>query len=418
MLVGKPQVSIIDNEVQVSSKVTVNSAQITLPDTLWFSFPEEFHDDVSEDLNGFAVALLPLAMTLGEDLHLGGSVSPHLIYGIKEYQKIQSLWKPTNYTPVSVTYDQLQPAERNTQTSAVGTSFSGGVDSFHTLWRHLPINEPLLEFQITHCLMINGFDADLDSNNHGLFSEYRISLEPALSELDIKLVLCRTNYMMFSDPTVLKHSFGAMVVAPALILGRLFSRFYIPGSYKFDEFFRDGSHLLIDHLIRTETMHTIHDSSHLNRAEKTRVISDWDATYHTLRVCSNGTSIDRHSGTITNCSKCEKCIRTMTTLELLGRLDRYSTFTRKARHSDVWLSYFGQKGTRIHAREVQALAWQSGNFVVWADYMFAFAISFLIKHPRELLRKLHLTLESRSETYAEKVRRLYPRLRRRARWIK
>ncbi len=79
--------------------------------------------------------------------------------------------------------------------------------------------------------------------------------------------ITRTNYKAFSDQKIFKQTFGVMVTAPALVLGGLFSAFYVPSSYRFDDFFRDGSHPVLDHLIATETMETIHEGSHLKRTE-------------------------------------------------------------------------------------------------------------------------------------------------------
>jgi hypothetical protein len=418
MRVFRPTIIKDGDEVCVSAKVEVNSAKSKLPDELWFRFPISCHDHVSDDLNGFAVALLPLAMTLGEDLYLEGAISPRLLKGMEEYQRIQCAWNPTAFKPVSISQDRLQVARTGPLESGVGCSFSAGVDSFHTLWRHLPSNEPLENYRISHCLIINGFDADSDLENEGHFSRIQQSIEPVMAEHEVKLIVCRTNYMSFSDPNILKQSFAAMVTVPALILGRLFSCFFVPSSYRFDEFYRDGSHLMLDHLISTESMQTVHDSSHLNRPQKTEIISNWSATHQTLRVCSNATVSQHNSDLMMNCSKCEKCVRTMKTLEILQSIDKFTSFSRRAGHLDVWKCYFGHKGARIHAWEVMSLAWKAGRLGICIDYSIAIAISLLIKIPRELTQRLHLFLEDRSEFYAVQVRRLLPRLRRRARWIK
>ena len=108
----------------------------------------------------------------------------------------------------------------------------------------------------------------------------------------------------------------------------------------------------------------------------------------------------------------------MKTLEILQRRDEFTTFARKAGHVDVWKCYFGRKGARIHAREVMSAAWKARKFGIWTDYLIAIAISFVIKVPRELIQRVHLFLEERSEIYATCVRRLFPRLRRRAHWIR
>jgi len=422
MRVFKPQIVQDGDKVCVSARVSVDSARTKFPGELWFRFPVNCQAYVASDLNAFAVALLPLAMTLGEDLILEGAVSPRLLWGMMEYQRLQCAWKPTNFKPVGIRPDRLQAARQaawpGPAGNGVGCSFSAGVDSFHTLWNHLPQNEALQQHRITTCLMINGFDADSDLEDRGHFAGIQRSVEPVVKSLGIDLVVCKTNYMCFSDPAILKQSFGAMVTVPALALGQLFSRFYVPSSYRFDEFFRDGSHPILDHLIGSETMETVHDSSYLDRPAKTKVIAGWEATHSTLRVCSNATGYRSDSGSIQNCGRCEKCVRTMKTLEILQRRDDFSTFARKAGRVDVWKCYFGQKGARIHAREVMAAAWKARRFGIWTDYLVAIGISFVIKVPRELSQRVHLFLEERSGFYATHIRRLFPRLRRRAHWIR
>lgn len=418
MKIFRPEIVKDGEEVCVSARVEVNSAQTVLPGRLWFKFPLSCSDHVSDHLNGFAAALLPLAMTLGESLHMEGVLSPHLLRGMEEYQRIQSAWKPTSFKPVGIVPDRLRSALIGPSGSGVASAFSGGVDSFYTLWRHLPENEPIRNYRISHCLMINGFDADSDVEDEGHFSRIRKSMASTIARHDIELIVCRTNYMAFSDPNILKLSFGAMVTSPALVLGRLLSCFFIPSSYRFTEFFRDGSHLLLDHLISTETMETIHDSSHLARPQKTAVIANWSATHTALRVCFNATGYREGTGAIQNCGRCEKCIRTMKTLEILGALGKYTTFPGTAGPPDVWLCDYGSRGSRLHAREVMSLAWKAGRRGIWVDYCIAIAVSLCLKLPRGLLRRGHLFLEERSEFYAVHIRRLWPRLRRRARWIR
>ena len=259
------------------------------------------------------------------------------------------------------------------------------------------------EYHFTRCVYVSRCRAFLMNND---------------ADLGIQLVVCRTNYMSFSDPNILKQSFGAMLTAPAMVLGDLISCFFVPASYRFDEFFRDGSHLVMDHLLSTESMETVHDSSHLIRPEKTAVVSTWNATHSTLRVCFNTTGYSQDRRSIVNCGRCEKCIRTMKTLEILGTLERYGTFTRKPGHLDVWLCNYGDKGARLHAREIMKQAWKARRLDIWFDYCIAIGLSFLHKIPRGLLQRLHLALEERSESYAVNIRRLMPRLRKRAFWIR
>jgi len=391
---------------------------VALPDTLWFSFPRRFCDYVTGEVNGFAAALLPLAMTLDEDLYMEGALSPRLLNGMEEYQRLQCSWHPSPFQPVRLEPEILQPTIADSGGGGVGCSFSGGVDSAHTLWRHLPENERNPAYRISHCIIINGFDANSDIDSPGSFSRIEPALQPMMGRIGTQLIVCRTNYMAFIDPRILKQSFAAVVTAPALVLGGLLSVFYVPSSYRFDDFFRDGSHPILDHLIATETMETIHDSPHVKRTEKTEAISRWSETYSTLRVCGYKTGYHEKTNSIQNCGRCEKCIRTIKTLELYGRLEKYQTFRRKPSRLDVWMCPYGFKGSRIFAKEIISEAFKVRRFGILIDYCIAIVVSGVFKFPRFFVRKIHLFIEDRSDTYAKWIRRLFPRLREKYQWIK
>jgi len=418
MKIYQPEVTEEGDEIRISARVETRTCQVALPDSLWFSFPRNFCTHVTGDVNGFAVALLPLAMTLGEDLYMEGVLSPRLLRGMEEYQRIQCAWKPSPFVPVSLEPQILQPTAADSTGAGVGCSFSGGVDSAYSLWRHLPENERNPSYRISHCLMINGFGCDSDLDNSGSFSRIAQSTQPMMDRLGTQLIVCRTNYMAFSDPKILKQSFAAMVTSPALVLGGLFSTFFVPSSYRFDDFFRDGSHLMLDHLIATETMETIHESSHLKRTDKTRAISQWSETYSTLRVCFNKTEYNEETKSVQNCCRCEKCIRTIKTLELYGKLDKYKTFPRKPGHLNVWLCHYDFKGARIFAKEIISEAFKARRFDILIDYCIAIVTTGVFLVPRFLLRQIHLFVENRSDTYAKLVRRVFPHLSEKPRWIK
>ena len=386
----RPEISEKGGDICVSARVETTSCPVALPDTLWFSFPRRYCDHVTGDVNGFAAALLPLAMILGEDLHMEGVLSPRLLRGMEEYVRIQCAWNPSPFLPVSLEPEDLQPATANSTGGGVGSSFSGGVDSAYTLWRHLPENEQNPSYRISHCLMINGFDCDSDLDNSGNFFRIEQAMQPMMDRLGIQLVVCRTNFKAFTDLKILKQSFAAMVTAPALVLGGLFSAFYVPSSYRFDDFFRDGSHLMLDHLIATETMETIHESSHLKRTDKTKAISGWSETYSTLRVCFNATGYDEETNSIQNCCRCEKCIRTIKTLELYGGLEKYTAFPGRPSHLDVWLCHYGYKGASIFAKEIISEAFKARRFGIMIDYCIAVVLTGVIIVPKIILRQIHL----------------------------
>jgi len=417
MKIFTPEITENGDYVNVSARVEVDSCAVPLPDKLWFSFPRRYRDHISTEANGFAVALLPLAMALGEDLYIEGALSPRLLSGLEEYQRIQCAWNPSPFMPVRIEAENLQSPIADPNRRAVGSSFSGGVDSAYTLWRHLPENEKNPSYRISHCLIINGFDEDVDLDESGRFASIKQAMQPMMDHVGTEFIVCRTNYMEFGDRKMLKQAFAALVIAPALVLGRLFSAFYVPASYRFDDFYRDGSHLMFDHLIATETMETIHDGSHVKRTEKTEVISKWSETYTTLRVCGCDPVYDEENNFILNCGRCEKCIRTMKTLELYGEFEKYKSFQRRASHLDVWRCWQSYKGTRVFTYEIISEAFKARRLGILIDYCIALVLTPIIMVPKSILRQIHLFIENRSSTYEKLVRRIYPGLRPKPRLI-
>jgi hypothetical protein len=85
--VSQPNITSTEREVTVSARVETDDRLNEFPENLWFSFLSIYADRVTGDLNGFAAALTPLAMTLGEDLYLEGVMSPKLLRGLHEYME-------------------------------------------------------------------------------------------------------------------------------------------------------------------------------------------------------------------------------------------------------------------------------------------------------------------------------------------
>jgi len=207
----------------------------------------------------------------------------------------------------------------------VGTAFSGGVDSFYTLWAHMKQNQPIPDARVTHGLFVHGLDLRLDDE-----ANYRVTAdtyERVFKELGLELIRASTNAYQFSEFRInWTMFFGAPLVGVALLLGPWMRRFYVPsGMPSYTRLFPQGSSPLTDHLLSTEVAEIVHHGSSISRYEKTFVVSAWSATHHKLRVCSNKM---RMRGLI-NCCSCHKCYRTMVLLEMKGALANYSNFPRK-----------------------------------------------------------------------------------------
>ena len=400
MIVHKPIITEGENEVCVSAKVDTKNHNIKLPDVLWFKFQKGYKEHVTDRSDGFAAALLPIAMALGEDLEIKGIVSPRLAFGMREYQRITSVWWPDLLKSVHVTFENLKSVEGKKAAGKVGCAFSGGVDSFYTVWSHLPRNEAIEKYGISHCLMIKRFNLFDDKIKFDTIQEI---YEPMMKRLDLQLLVCDSNIVIeFIGPIekiLLKKPpgklsipiHGATITAFVLMLGQLFSDFYIGSGYKFTYSEPDGTNPLLVHLLSTETTQMIDDGRHLTRVEKIAQLSNWPETYLKLRVCVKATA-DEKKDTILNCCKCEKCLRTMTSLYLLHKLPQYASFPSPLSGKDIRKVYYSHGGKYHFAHEIIEYAIRTGRKSIALNIRIAVFLNRIYHLNHKLIK--------RSKTYS------------------
>jgi hypothetical protein len=319
-------------------------------------------------------------MRWGENLEIHGPLSPRLAHGMQEYQRIQHLWKPNEFKLVEINCTNPRTADAMNVAGAVGCAFSGGIDSFYTLWSHLPQNEKNREYKISHCLMINGFDVNSVPEDAETFSNKTRQLyEPMMSRLGLHLLESNTNIWQFMDRRKWEeymYTFGSILTASALALGHLFSRFYIASSFQYTQLFPWGSHPLLDNLLSTETTEIIHDGAHLTRIEKIAALSQWPETYSRLRTCLFDTSFITKTAPLENCCRCERCIQMMSTLHMLGVLDKYTVFPKPLERKYIRKVHFfdiPEKGKNrfLYAQETIDLARKMGRRDMVFDLSYA-----------------------------------------------
>ncbi len=402
MIVDEPRMTTTTDEVRVEAAVDLERGGAGRPPSLWFVFPRAYEEYVTDRADAFAVALLPLAMSLGERLRVRGTLSYRLAAGMREYQRIQSAWKPDLFRQVALECDGLSSARASEVAGAVGTSFSGGVDSFHTLRAHLPENEPYPPFRVSHCLMVNGFDDDSDLENTGRFQSIARLYEPMMAVHGLELVIARTNLLEFLGRRIRAQAFAAFLTAPALTLGKLFSRFYVSSGCKVTTLglYPDGSHLMLDHLVSTETMETSHEDAHLTRLEKTVAISRWEETYGRLRVCFRATGVQPGAVAVANCCECEKCLRTMVTLELAGALQNYACFPKALTREAIRGIDFADSRRTLFAPEIIEYAARVGRREIARDLRWALLKSATWRSAVRSVAGASARLERRSRAYA------------------
>ncbi len=405
MIIHEPQVTSSPGEVRVEARVDCDQPDTRRPRTLWFVFPRTYERFVSEGADGFAAALLPLAMRTGEPMRVRGSLSYRLAAGMRDYQRIQSVWTPDFFRQVEIRADDLRTRARAGASNAVGLAFSGGVDSFHTLWTHLPENEPYPPFRVSHCVMINGFDEDADLQDGGSFRRIERLYEPLMAAHGLELLVARTNLLHFLDPFIRAQSFASFLTAPALVLGGLFSRYFVSSGCKFTTLgmFRDGSSLMFDHLLATETMEVFHDGAHSSRFEKIVALSRWPETYNRLRVCFRATGVPEGGHAIANCCTCEKCLRTMIMLEIAGVLERYTSFPKRMETRNIRKAELADPGRTLFAAEIIEEAARAGRKDIVRDMRRAVLRSAVVRPRIRAIVAASARLERRSKAFAAVV---------------
>ena len=137
MIIHEPEIVTAYGEVFLQAHIETDHPNTGLPEFLWFSYPEYWSDAISTRADSFLSAMLLVAMTIGEDIECRGELSPRLCFLLGEYQKIFSCWQPDSFHPIQVYSDKMISAPVSQNDPCYATTFSGGVDSFFTLYELL-----------------------------------------------------------------------------------------------------------------------------------------------------------------------------------------------------------------------------------------------------------------------------------------
>jgi len=333
MIIHQPEIIRHQGHTIIWSKIEMSTQRDNIPDYLWYRVPDRYARYLSPLSDAFLAPALIAGMHFRENIEVRGAVSPRLKYHLEEYQFILNLRLSADLKSINIHYDHLKTLDANPE--AIGATFSGGVDSFYTLKMHLPDQQTIPNYSITHALFINGFDIRRsDQNKYSLlFARY----QQLLMDLDIQLIPLETNLVNIIMPQLnYVYFYGPVLAGCGMILGKLFKRFYISNSRDYYQlaFRASSSSPLTDRLLSTETLDIVHYGATHRRVEKIKALSDWKPAQDHLRVCG----VAEQKAEILNCSRCEKCTRTMVPLYALGKMNRFNTFLKpfKSNRDTLW----------------------------------------------------------------------------------
>lgn len=369
----------LDKElIQLSAEVSSNSLGTK---KLWFSTYQKYKNFIDMDsYNGFLVGVLYTAMIYGENIHVYGKVSQKLLFNINNY--IIPLLK--SYTPsahfIEVTSDIKTTEIHNN--NGVGTGFSGGVDSFCTIFDHYEMEEAK-DYKINRLLFLNvgsNGNKDKEKVEYKFLSRFNF-LKQFPDEIGLDYIPLDSNLYEF-------HPWGHQKVhtltssAGILIMQKEFNKYYYSssglnygGNLDSAKINRDAdlgaySDPILLPLLSTETLEFIADGNQYTRTEKTIRISQYEPTYRYLNVCAN------ENDSFENCSKCFKCSRTMVTLDFIGELDKYNGIF------DI------NKYNKIKPKKYIATQVAKQNYDVYAKDIVKLARKLNIKLPNRMYSEL------------------------------
>ncbi|MEO1188219.1 MAG: hypothetical protein AAFW60_04025 [Pseudomonadota bacterium] len=277
----------------------IQDGVVSRSETLFFEFDcDRASAPDEEDCDAYLTTLVLDAMHYGVPVEVQGSVSQGLLENLFEFQAIWARWFPELFQPVDIECRASIARPRENENAMV--AFSGGLDAMFTLWRHATKQCGPRSQNITHAIMVHGFDIPLSAQSR--FDYAKMLAANALEELQIDLREIRCNYRELST-LPWNHTHGVALVGAMMNLGGIAGRCLIGSSHVYETLRHYGSSPISDHLLSSDRLRVMHDGASHNRTQKAHLVSEWQAGTDNLRVCWEG----ENNG---NCGKCEKCLRT------------------------------------------------------------------------------------------------------------
>ncbi|MFJ8247731.1 hypothetical protein [Peribacillus asahii] len=314
--IHKPEIKKIDKSVQLQAVIKIGEKE----DTLWFEVENKYGEFLTDErADAFVVGLLWKALEYGYDIHVLSPMSERLYYTVNTFL-IPIISQIHNYKKINVICEQLA-SKPISNTGAVGTGLSCGIDSFSTIYEHLKSDKPK-NYQITHLTFFNnGSHGPHGKEKTRSLFEQRINISRACaSDIGKELIIVNSNISkIVSLNFQATHTLRNM--SAVLALQKLFNVYYYSSTYHLKDFkfsTKDSAFYDIFNLsmISTESVSLFSSCTNLTRVEKTRLVSNFEPAHKYLNVCTRAGS---------NCGKCNKCLRTLLTLEIIGALEKFET---------------------------------------------------------------------------------------------
>jgi len=284
----------------VEASVKIESGDRRAPETLWFRLPAIHESSIPESLDPFVIGILFFAMRRGADLRVHGVVSPSLLRNLEEFQAAWVAWNPARYHRIEI---QAETEREDAPVSAdcAAMTFSGGLDSCFTAWRHVRGELGRRKRKLQAAVMVHGFDIPLEEVQ--TFESAAENSRKLTGDLGLELIPITCNIRGFEHEWQQSH--GAGLAACLHLLRKRFPVGLVAGSHSYAGLrFPWGSNPVSDPLLSSASFSIVYDGADVSRREKAREVAAWSEGMARLRVCWEGEHKDR------NCGRCLRCIGT------------------------------------------------------------------------------------------------------------
>lgn len=309
--IGKTYVRHADDQIRLCADVSVNERCTTL----WFGVEPKYESGLSVNCSDpFVMLLLPMAMRRCFPIQCASPMSERLHYQLTNQLIPVLAAAGPRYHQISI--QAPLTTQKILSLHAVGTGFSGGVDSLYSVMRHT--DKSL--YPLTHLAVFNSgvFEGELFREQ---FRRCCLQAAAFAQEQGLQTVFVDSN-MSTALPERFLDVYSFRNLACALALQGLFSVYLLSSGIEFAGFsldlFDSASYdLLTVSCASTESLNIYLSGGETTRVGKIKALSQWPPSYRWLHPCPSGRPGD------VNCGHCKKCIRTMTALYALGCLERY-----------------------------------------------------------------------------------------------
>lgn len=257
--------------------------------------------ELSKTSDCWAFLLLPIAMRLGENIHIKGDVTKDAIAAFERAQKHLLQGHP-NMSEIKLEVSNLidDSPESVESSRGIGLFFSGGLDSTYSA-------EMLEDVDALICVW--GFDIPAKNSNHWQLT--LDTLRPYAKDLNKDLTVVKTNIRELSNGLVEWGTdyHGSALAGVSIALTKHFKKNYLAASRQRKQPDWGHSAELSDALATPN--HLIEQTGGIERIAKAHAIAEIPRT-KLVRVCY------RNVKGLVNCGTCKKCVRTRLEFDLVN----------------------------------------------------------------------------------------------------